>query len=542
MMRKLLPSLLAVLLAVSLLTSCLTIPEIPSSEDPSDAVSGEPEPSGSEDVSSSESQEESQTEVLIEYETIVSVGKSYDMTKEPDDKYPDPGHAKLTDGLYADSASYTDEHYAGFQVSAASVRITLDMEEDGNQLYKFGISYLSTNDAGLGPIGACRVFYSLDGEKWTRTNFFIRPTYEEGTKQTAWLTLDTPVNARFVRFDIKGEKGWLFMDELIVVANVKGSSASSNYQTVLRQSYTAASVDPDGLAPGTGKADRVTFTPYQVTNGARYTTSYDSSERYPDKDDLLTDGEDMGRGISSGEYAGYEGGEELNIDVFLNDPVDGICDFALSMYQQSSLGYRLPYYVDFSVSDDGKTYSRVGRVFAPDDPSVTNFIFTLRTESTYSALWIRYSLPKTDSKLFLIEEAYAAAYIPNPNEPLYPEVVIEPTEEPENWPSQNKKTVNLAAGLSYQIEAFETLYAQDETQHNTLASAGVLTDGVYSQNTVYDNGCWNRIRHGSGRNVYFDFGYVSSITGFKANYLNYPSYGIYAASQTTFCVSMNGID
>ena len=539
-MKRHILSLLALLLCALLaLTSCeIPVPPESSAEQQSESGSEESIP----DVSGSDSSaEESEAEVIIEYETIVSVGKSYTVTKEADSKYPDAGHTKLTDGIYADSVSYQDEHYAGFQASASSVRITLEMEEDYGQIYKFGISYLSSTEAGLGPIGACRVFYSLDGEKWTRTNFFTRPTYEEGTQQTAWLSLDRPVNARYVRFDIKGESGWLFLDELIVIANRKGgSAASSGYLTSLAAAYENSRPKASDFVSGNGEADREAYAPYQVTNGARYTASYESSAKYPDSDDLLTDGEATGRALARGVYAGYEGGEPLNIDVFLNDPFDGICDFELAMYQISGLKYNLPYYVDFYISDDGKNYSKVGRVFAPDDPAVTNFSFQLHLDQTYSALWIRYALPKTESKMYLIEEAYAASYMPDPNKQLYPAVSIETCEEPENWPEQNKKETNLALGLSYQIESSEVLYYADEKAHNTQPDAGVLTDGKYSPNTVFDNGYWNRTRRGESRTVYFDFGYASTVTRISSSWLNYPSYAIRVPSYFTVFVSLNG--
>lgn len=537
-MKKHFLCLLALALCAVLTFSACEIPAVPS------ASSGESvsEPGASEAESSmgESSADESQQEVVIEYETVVSVGKPYTLSKEADSKYPDGSHTKLTDGIYADSTTYQDEHYAGYQAMSASIRITLEMGEDYGQIYKFGISYLSSTDAGLGPIGACRVFYSLDGEKWTRTNFFTRPTYEEGTRQTAWLSLDRPVNARYVRFDIKGEAGWLFLDELIVIANRKGGASSSDYLTHLSTAYRESPPKADDRTPGTGTADRETYAPYQVTNGARYTVSYDSSEKYPDSDDLLTDGEQTGRALARDVYAGFEGGEALNIDVFLNDPYEGICDFELAMYQISNLKYYLPYYVDFYISADGKNYSKVGRAFAPSDPSVSNFSFQLHLDTTYTALWIRYALPKSDSKMYLIEEAYAASYIPDPNRLLYPAVTVETCEEPEAWPEQNKKETNLALNLPYQIESAEVLYYADEKDHNTQPDAGVLTDGKYSLNTVHNNGAWNQTRRGGSRTVYFDFGYASTVTRVTSSWLNYPSYAIRVPGYVTVFVSMNG--
>lgn len=499
------------------------------------------EPVSTETEDSHEESHDAPEPIAIEHETIVSIGKQYQKTKEADDKYPDSYNMELCNGVYADDASYTDTKYAGFVCSGISLRFTFDMGDDYKQLYKFGISYLSSYEAGLGPISMSRIFYSMDGEKWERTGFFTRPNYEDNTQQIAWLVLDQPVDAKYVRFDIKGEKGWLFLDELIIISNTEGSSASMTYLQQLKDNYNTGRLQENAVTVGSEDALRDGLVPICVTEGARYRKSSDAVENFSDDDDLLTDGEDTGKEMESGAYAGFIGKEDLNIDINLNKAVEGICDFELHMYQHQVLQYLLPYYVDFYISDDGKNFTFIGRVFAPSDLNVTNYVFSLHTAKAYTAKWVRFSLPKSESELYLIEEAYAAKYGKKSSESLYGDVVIN-TEGSTPWSKPSSKIINLVSGLPYQIDSGSFLSYEKEIDHNTLPSAGLLTDGIYSPNTSFDNGYWNKTRNGINRNIYFDLEHVCTITGFKARFLQEKSAGISIPEVTTIYLSTDGKD
>ncbi len=528
MMKRKVSLILALLMLLLSFASCAQ------ETDPSDDPSSD---------NSDSSYETSNSTIDIQYETIVSIGKSYTTSIAADDKYADSYGTELCDGLYApEGASYTDEKFSGYIVNGGqTLTVTFDMGADDQQIYKFGISYLATTSAGIGPISTCRVYYSADGENWTRTGFFTTPTYEADTVQQAWLTLDAPVTAKYVRFDIKGQSGWLFLDELIIIANTAGSAVNVNYLQQLSASYQdKPSVDDIALGNTVITRDKEAV---QISKGCSYVTSYSPCKTFPDSNSsLLTDGSETGSSYESGAYVGFADGQALTIDVKLGKTVDGLANFELSMYQQASLHYTLPYYVDFYISEDGTNFEKIGRVYAPDDLTVTNFTFALRLTKGFSAQVVRFSLPETDSDCFLIEEASVSYYGEDITHPLYPAVTFPEVTETLYWPNASTKEVNLVAGLPYQISASTELTYEEEGAYNSPVSAGVLTDGKYSPNTVYNNGYWNQTRNGGTRNIYFDLGYNSSITGFKINYLQYKSYGITAPTSTNLYLSENGID
>lgn len=527
-MKKVLSLLLALLLLALPLASCKS----------GDTDSGAPsDGTESSDVSGDATNTERR-------ETVVSIGKSYTVSFAADSKYEDSFGTELCDGIYADiGASYSDTKFAGFSISGQTLDIIFDMGEDSKNLYKFGISFLNTTEAGLGKLGTSRVYYSNSlEEKWTRAGIFVVPNEEQGKTQQVWLTLQETIDARYIRFSIKGTSAWLFLDELTIIADTAGSSLHANYLTQLDAAYNGNHLSESDLKAGSGSVDR-TKELISATKGKYYKTSYLPNTMFPDTNNaLLTDGSEPGASMESGAFAGYDGGKELTIDVTLDQAVEGLSEFSLSMFQQANLRYMLPYYVDFYISADGNNYDRIGRVYAPSDLSVTNFSYALHLNKGFTAKAVRFVLAETDTQTFLVEEADASYYGVNTNKPLYPELSLPTVTEPTYKQGGSTKVTNLVAGLPYQITSGTQLDYATESEHNTLASAGVLTDGKYSPNTVYNNGYWNRTRGGGSRSVYFDLGYNASVTGFKIDYLQFSSYAIYAPSSTNLYLSEDGVN
>ncbi len=495
-------------------------------------------------TSSSSAETESGDAFAIEHETIVSIGKSYTVSKAADNEYEDSFGTELCDGVYADvGSSYSDTKFAGFAVSGGSLDVTFDMGEDSKQLYKFGVSYLDTTEAGIGGLGISYVYYTDDLEgKWTRGTLFRAPAHEEGAIQQAWATMDVPVDARYIRFSLKSTAAWLFLDELIIISNTESSSLHANYLTQLDAAYSGSRLSADDLLAGGD--DVLRSDPLiSATREKSYTVSRAAGTIFPDTDGkLLTDGAEAGAPYESGAFAGYDGSEELTIDISLGDVVEGLSDFTLSMYQQSNLRYMLPYYVDFYVSADGDSYDRIGRVYAPNDLNVTNFTFALHLRKGFTAKAVRFVLVETDTACFLIEEADASFHGEDTTRSLYPPLDLPEVTGPTYWPNPSSSVTNLALGLSYQIVSGTQLSLSEEIDHNTLAEAGVLTDGEYSPDLTFNNGYWNRTRNGGSRSIYFDLGANSSVTGFKINYLQYRSYAIVAPPTTNLYLSEDGVN
>ncbi len=479
----------------------------------------------------------------FQYETVVSVGKPYTVNIEADEKYSDPQKTELCDGFYSEGeAAYTDEKFAGFALSGTMLRVKFDMGEDSKQLYKFGISFYCSTTAGIGPLGSCRVSYSNDGEKWARCSAFFRiPEFKEGVTQQAWMTLKAPIDAKYIRFDITGKSSWLFLDELLIVSNTEGSAVNSNYLQQLSASYQQNRLPENAIVKGTDAVDR-TQPAVLVSKGCKYTFSQQPDTRYPDSSDapLLTDGNEMGGTLSGGAFLGLTGGKAVTVDLDLGKTVDGLADFDLAMFQHANLHNTLPYYVDVYVSQDKTNYDHIGRTFAPDDLAITNFNFALRLTKAVSARYVRFVLAESDSDCYLIEEAAVRKYGASDAQSLYPEVVFPQVSGEEVKPNASKKETNLVLGLPYQMSSATDLLASQELDGNTLPSAGVLTDGKNSPNTVFNNGYWNQTRSGRGRNVYFDLNYTCSVTGFKISYLNFVSYGISMPLETRMYLSDDG--
>lgn len=524
-MKKFASALLAILLLLLCFASC--------------AKQGETTDNSSTDASD----ETSEGEVITgeKYETIVSIGKSYTTSYEAGENYPDTYGTELCDGIYVSGGvTYTDARLSGWASSNGHLNVTFDMGEDSKRLYKFGVSYYSTHNLGIGPISNGRIYVSDDGEKWTRTTNFVIPEYEDETMQQAWVTLETPVDARYVRFYLQASSAWLFLDELTVIADVPGSAFQTGYLEQLEAAYGGEHLSASDLKAGGANISR-DLESVNAAVGRPYTTSRKPSAAFPDEDNLLTDGGATGASYENGAFVGFDGGEALTIDVNLGKTFANLSDFTVSMYQQSGLRQMLPYYVDFYISEDGKTYERIGRVYAPSDLTVTNYTFGLHFAKGFSAKAVRFELAETESNLFLVEEIGVCYYGESTSNPLYPALELPEVTETLYWPNPSADVINLAAGLPYQITSGTKLEYSAEIDANTLASAGVLTDGKYSPNLSFDNGFWNRTRGGGMRSVYLDLGYNSSITGFKINYLQYRPYAIIAPPITYLYLSEDGV-
>lgn len=530
-MKKKLSLILALLLLLTCLAAC------------TENVAGTSEGTENDSSDAAASNDESTPPTVeIQYETVVSTGKTYKASVEADSKYDDSYKTELCDGVFAPGeSSYTDERFAGYTLSG-TLRVDFEMGGDNKQLYKFGASYFRTNTAGIGSLGTSRIFISQDGENWERLGY-LRIDSSSFTENTgmAWMTLDVPVDANYVRFELRGTSTWLFLDELVIIANTEGSSINQNYLQQLEASYTGQRPTADDIKLGTTALDR-TANEVMISQSRMYSVSRACSKNFPDSDkkDMLTDGVEPGSSYESGAYVGFNGGDELNIDVKLGKVYDGLANFELSMYQMANLHYMLPYYVDVYVTEDDSNFERVGRVYAPSDLSITAFTFSLRLANGVSAKTVRFSLPKTDTDLFLVEEAAVYYYGESLERPLYDPLELPEVTKAEYAKNPSKKEVNLALKRPYQLVSGTDLTYAAESSANTPASKGVLTDGVYSPNTTFNNGYWNQTRNGTSRRVYIDLGYNCSVTGFSINYLNLSNYAICVPNVTTLYLSEDG--
>lgn len=502
----------------------------------------ESESDNSQDASSGDG---STTEELsVEYETIVSIGKSYSYDKyTPDNSYPDSYTSELTDGVYAQATDYSNETFCGIAPAGNAITVILDLGEDGSRLYKFGISYLATTAAGIGAPGSSSVYVSDDKEKWTKVGFFNNPKFEEGTVQQTWCTADSTLDARYVRFYIRPSSAWLFLDELIVVADVKGSHAMTNYLEQLSASYGNSPLSEGDVTLPSGAAVDTKLNKYSASSGRSYSFSRPASSKYTSSGLILTDGIETGASYNTDNWLGWETGEELTIDLPLGITYDNIASLGISMLCQPALGIMLPYYVDFYVSTDNENFQMVGRIYAPNDASVTNYTYDLCFANCVTAKYVRFVCAKTECSYFFCEELSASYYAEKSMvSEVYQDVVLETAGSKVYHNSASAKVKNLVSGLTYQISASGSLAASTETKYNSSVTLGHLTDGKRAKTTDYTDEVWFRTHYGTARNIYFDLGYQASITGLDITFLRNIPVGIGLPGSVTLYLSDDGIN
>lgn len=528
--------LLSFMMLLSILTSC-------HNEDETSGVSGDI----SEELSSDGVQP-------ISHSTIVSVGKSYTVSKAADDAYEDSYTTELTDGIFvdADAPTYGDDKLSGY---GENTNIIIDLGDDSNRLYQFEVSYLSTTTAGIAPISNCKITIADTNDEnteWTSLGTVKKPTYIENSMQVAKLTLETPINARYVKFQIMKASAWVFLDELTVISDSQGTSASLEYLKLLDEAYANDSLTNDerlaALNSVLGDDIDRSKTAVLYSQGCSYSSSYSAATtNFTNDGKKLTNGNDVGSSYESEAWVGYEGGEQLDLTVTLKQERSDLADFSLSMFNRPTTGITLPAYVDISVSSDNETFTLIGRVYASSDAAQSNYTYSLKLQQGVKGKYVRFTLAKTDCSLFLVEETAVYVYTDEvilTGDPLYPDVVIPQVSEPTYWPSSTtdyKKNINLISNMSYQIASGVLLYKAEEASFNSPVTSTILTDGIKSNDTNYSSSTWFKTHLGFSRNIYFDLVNNSTITGFSINFLQYSSVGIGQPGLITLYLSDDGI-
>lgn len=193
------------------------------------------EPEGSGDTSSTVVEDE-----IFEHATVVSAGKTYTTTVPPGEAYPDSYGTELTDGLFAnaENASYSDTKLVGYSPGTeSSCVIIVDLDEEIGRLYEFKVSYLCATVAGIAPPGAITVYTSSDNADWDYAGRCALAVYEANTMQIATLTLTHSLKARYVKFVVTKGSAWIFLDEVMAIADIYTDDAHENWLAGLNERY-----------------------------------------------------------------------------------------------------------------------------------------------------------------------------------------------------------------------------------------------------------------------------------------------------------------
>ena len=197
-------------------------------------------------------------DVLTSYETmgdtsaeivLLSRGKSYTKSIEPNASYPDTGNAESTNGII--STHHDDGGSYGYRrgTSSFNVDITIDLEN----VYNISKVKVLRYTYGYYP-NKVKVYTSINNKTFTFQA-------ESDTATNSWFELDfAPVNARYVRVNIEKNSGddWVFIDEIEVYG----------INEIVEPKYELVSVTPVRnvkVGYGTSEADALAALPPTTT-------------------------------------------------------------------------------------------------------------------------------------------------------------------------------------------------------------------------------------------------------------------------------------
>ncbi len=466
--------------------------------------------------------------------SVISTGKPYTNTATPGDAYPDSYTTELTDGQFGpeETGDYTDSKYSGY--TDATVYVTIDLGQVYDTIYEFRCGFLSTNTAGIYPPKGVTISASVDGEKFTNVGYCTLPEFKEDCRADAVLRSEYYVSARYIKFAVSKAAAWVFLDELVVIANEDtGSQLDGAFLELIKQSYDAL-----GTVKYEGKKEIDKSLALQlVSKGAKYKATKSSLSTFPDDNTRLTDGVFTGF-FESGVWVGYEGGEAVSITVDLGKNRDDLSVFRTECYSNMNVGTYMPVAVTYSVSDDNKTFTDIGRVFGVASGQNV-YDFPLILSKAASGRYVKFTFEATDTKMYLVEEVavYANTGIVESNK-IYPDLVFDPTVK--SWPNPSTEVVNLIKGLTQQINCPSDITAE-QAANNTPVNSTSMTNGKFATANNIHNGQFFKFNGGASRDVIYDLGATSAVRKFTAQFTHLVDWAVLAPTAVDIYLSMDGV-
>lgn len=525
-MKKSFISALALLLLVAMLIPSLVACNVDSG-DGSDASS---------DASGNASGEESQIQELIpvenpEFSTVVSVGATYNSTVDSSSEYDDTYGIELTDGQLAPEgiSDYSSSVFAGYSGSA-SITLTVDLGANVDKIYEFRVGYYSTANSGAKTPDSIKVMIAPEGAKYETIGNMEIPEPAESARQEATFRLEHYRTARFVRFVIARPSGWLFLDEVQVIADVEGNAISDTaFADLIKDAYAEL-----GVVEYEGTTIPNETLPYElISKGCEYTASDKNIKGFIDRG-YLTDGIITGS-YQNGQWVGFEGSQKIEIVVDLGKVRDDISCFKTPIYANQLTGTFMPVAVTYAVSEDNESFTDVGRVFGVSSTQPT-YDFPLYLNKCAKGRYVRITLENTPSERFLIEET--AVYAKNEatgGDSYYPALRFDKNEK--NWESPSNETVNLISGLTQQIYIPKHASGID-VEKLPPVNTTLLTDGKKTKSNDIHNGYYYKLSSTSAPiDFYYDLTATSAVKSFTIEFTHRPDWGVNAPNSLMVYVS-----
>ncbi len=485
------------------------------------------------------------TPELVQIPNVVSLGKLYTISPAPASNYEDTYNTELTDGVFDKSAGYTSGVFCGLN---SNFEIVVDLREDGKQLNKFELSYLSVNEAGVNAPASASIMVSDDSNSWKSLGEMNLPQFVSGTVQRAVLELGTELSARYVKFEVKRKASWVFIDEVFVYSSIPKYAEKA--QTKLENAYFTTSLTEKQLQRNiesvkSGKVFNSANGTVNVAEKCGYTVKNGKLDpRTEDTAATLTDGSVPGSAFEREVWVGFESDKGFEITVNLGNLRDDIYSFSLFAFNRETSNVVLPYYIDFAVSTDGNSFTTVGRSYGIESVQ-ENYEYRLSLDKCVKARYVRFTVSERDGYAWFEEICIYA----NTNEKVIPESMygdfdFVTTTIPSYWTqgSDYNTTQNLILGKPQEITPDNYLAYQNTSKGNSPESLGLLTDGKVTTDDYCYNGQWFHFTAGGGRSVFYDFGHISAVSSFSVRFLDYGDWAIEIPETLKLVLSENGED
>lgn len=557
-MKKIIAILLAAMLTLPILASCGKDDVDTSSNagdqstasiDNSTEESSETDESSKVEESSGEPSEPDPEPISPQFKTLVSVGCGYTKSCKPGDSYPDTYDSELTDGVFAPDieVGYGDSKLSGYAPTNGVVDVVIDLGEVYDNLHSFEGRFLLTRSAGIAPPGSVTVKASVDGKEFERVGALNACEYVESTM--GLYTLDTKqyVTARYIMFSMTKAAAWIFLDELMVYADIESESNDAIFITDnITKIYAEDNADV--------AAERAMFETDQIPDRSLAKTclskllSYRLAgtvlERYPDTKKLLSDG-DTGSYYESGTWVGFDGKNDVDVVINLTrtDRKD-LASFCLNAFASHSGKIYLPSCVIVYVSEDGAEYSEIGRAYSPVEYTDGPYEFAVELPKCIKAKYIRFVAKASgEGTMMFIDEVgvYAYRVVDDSSDPLYSAPVFENAGKITYFPSTESDystKQNLILGKKQFVTSGSVVTRADGT-NNSKETVSCLTDGKVPTGTNIHAAEYFKSNRASKRSIIYDLGASCAVDSFSAVFLQFKSQAVQAPSSVSIELSQD---
>jgi hypothetical protein len=205
------------------------------------------------------------TYALASETELVSEGKSYVVNGIYTDdsgiaSYPDENGDSLTNGIFADSASYGDPEFVGLNATSAYGKenntitdVTVDLESV-YPVTTVNVSCSNLGSAGIAMPYAVSVSVSEDGENWSDSIYAEYEVDEPVAGEVIKAIATINANARYVKYSFEHDTNWVFIDEVQVFAG-EFESTDTESDTETENSAEADASLPENSSTEQSKAE-----------------------------------------------------------------------------------------------------------------------------------------------------------------------------------------------------------------------------------------------------------------------------------------------